>query len=403
MAKILDDVRIIDFASGQLGNYGTMLLADFGAEVIKIEDPETGGDILRSRFPKNEKGSAYHAYMNRGKKSICIDRHNEKGQEILMKLIAKADVVCDSFPAGEMEKCNLGYEKAKQVNHKIIYASHTGYGKTGPMGATAGSDLTAEALCGLMEITGHEGAPPTAHGSRIANQFGGVFYAIGIVSALLYRERSGEGQQIDVASADAMFTALEDILIEEIMTGKIYEREGNRSRSIAPYDTFKVKDGYVSTAVSTDAQWEKFSEAMNMPELMTDPRFKTNETRGLNYKDVLQGMIADRLKDMTREEIENTLRPYNIPSGPTLTVAEAFHSEQLNIRNMIIETRDKALGKLKMPGIPIKMSGIEDMPTASAPLLGEDTEKYLEEVGMNSESIRTLEADNIILCGGGKN
>ncbi len=190
MAKILDGIRIIDFASGQLGNYGTMLLADFGAEVIKIEDPKTGGDILRNRFPKNEKGSAYHAYMNRGKKSICIDRHNEKGQEILMKLIAKADVVCDSFPAGEMEKCNLGYEKAKQVNPKIIYASHTGYGKTGPMSATAGSDLTAEALCGLMEITGHEGAPPTAHGSRIANQFGGVFYAIGIVAALLAKKET---------------------------------------------------------------------------------------------------------------------------------------------------------------------------------------------------------------------
>ena len=146
MTKILDGVRIIDFASGQLGNYGTMLLSDFGAEVIKIEDPGTGGDVMRCRFPKNENGSAYHAYLNRGKKSVCIDRKSIKGQEIIMKLIAKADVVCNSFPAGEMEKCNLGYDKAKEVNPEIIYASHTGYGKTGPMSATAGSDLTAEAL-----------------------------------------------------------------------------------------------------------------------------------------------------------------------------------------------------------------------------------------------------------------
>lgn len=401
MAKILDGVRIIDFTEGQMGNYGTMLLSDFGAEVIKIEDHKKGGDIMRGRFPKNEKGSAYHAYINRGKKSVCIDRTTEQGQALILKLIAKADVVCDSFPAGEMEKCKIGYEDACKVNPGIIYASHTGFGKTGPLSETAGSNMTAEAICGLMDITGHEGAPPTAHGSRMANQFGGVFFAMSIVSALMARERAGEGQQIDVASSDCMFTALEDILVEELFTGRIFIREGNSSRAIAPYDTFKVKDGYVSTAVSTNAQWAKFSEAMNMPELLEDPRFATNETRGEIYKSVLCGMISDKLKDMTRQEIEDMLRPLNIPSGPTLTAAEAIESQHIKARNMVVEVEDKALGKLKMPGIPIKMSGIEDAPTGPAPLLGEDTERYLKEAGLTDEEIQQLAGENIIMREGG--
>lgn len=401
MANILDGVRIIDFTEGQMGNYGTMLLSDFGAEVIKIEDHKKGGDIMRGRFPKNEKGSAYHAYMNRGKKSMCIDRQTKEGQALILKLIEKADVVCDAFPAGEMEQCGIGYEDARKVNPAIIYASHTGFGKTGPLSETAGSNMTAEAICGLMDITGHAGAPPTAHGSRMANQFGGVFFAMSIVAALMARDRTGEGQQIDVASSDCMFTALEDILVEELFTGRVFIREGNSSRAIAPYDTFEVKDGYVSTAVSTNAQWAKFSEAMNMPELLEDPRFATNETRGEIYKSVLCGMISDKLKDMTRQEIEDMLRPLNIPSGPTLTAAEAIESEHIKARNMVVEVEDKALGKLKMPGIPIKMSGVEDVPTGSAPLLGEDTETYLKEAGCTEEEIRQLSSEGIIMCEGG--
>lgn len=401
MAKILDGIRIIDFTSGQMGTYGTMLLSDFGAEVIKIEDYKSGGDSMRRRFPKTEKGSAYHAYMNRGKKSVCIDRKTEDGQALILKLIESADVVCDSFPAGELESCGLSYEDACRVKPDIIYASHTGFGKTGPMNNTAGSNLTAEAVSGLMDITGHEGAPPTSHGSRMANQFGGVFFAMSIVSALIARDKTGEGQQIDVSSTDCMFTALEDILVNELFTGEIFVREGNKSRAIAPYDTFKVKDGYVSTAVSTNAQWEKFSEAMDMPELLTDPRFETNETRGENYIKVLQKILSDRLGQMTRQEIEGTLRPLNIPSGPVLTVAEAFESEQLNSRNMIVEIEDKALGKLKMPGIPIKMSGIEDKPGGSAPLLGADTKALLLEVGCSEEQLRDLTARTVIMCEGG--
>ena len=401
MSRILDGIRVIDFTQGHTGSYGTMLLADFGAEIIKIEDHKTGGDVMRSSFPKNEKGSAYHAYMNRGKRSVCADRHSQKGQEIIARLIETADVVCDSFPAGELERCDLDYDRMKERNPRIIYASQTGFGKTGPMNNTAGNDLTAEALCGLMQITGYPEDKPTAHGSRMADQFGGVFLAFAIISALMARETTGEGQKIDISSADCMFTALEDSVVEAAMSGKRFEREGNRSRSIAPYDTFDVKDGIVSTAVSTNGQWKKFCEAMDMEELLDDPRYATNESRGENYDTSLRKIIADKFKDMTKWEIEALLRPYNIPSGPGYTVPEAFDSEQLSARNMVVEVEDKALGTVKMPGFPIKISGADDVPAGSAPLLGEDTEELLRAVGYDSGEIAAMAEEGIIMCGGG--
>lgn len=402
MSKILDGVRIIDFTQGHTGSYGTMLLADFGAEVIKIEDHKTGGDVLRSSFPKSEKGSAYHAYMNRGKRSVCIDRHSVKGQALIMELIKSVDVVCESFAAGEMERCHLDYEEASKVNPKIIYASQTGFGKTGPLSNTAGNDLTAEALCGLMQITGFPGHKPTAHGSRMADQFGGVFLALAVVGALMVQQETGKGQQIDISSADCMFTALEDSVVEAAMSGKRFEREGNRSRSIAPYDTFEVKDGIVSTAVSTNAQWKKFCTAMNMEELLDDERYATNESRGENYDTSLRKIIADKFQDMTKWEIEALLRPYNIPSGPGYTVPEAFENEQLNSRNMVIDVEDKALGTIKMPGMPIKISGIDDRAVDSAPLLGEHTAELLQSAGFSPQQIEGMAAKGIVMCEGGK-
>lgn len=409
MAKILDGIRILDFTQGHIGSYATMLLADFGAEVIKIEDPENGGDVLRSSFPKTDKGSAYHAYMNRGKKSICIDRNTAEGQAIIMKLIEKADVVCDCFPAGEMERCNIDYAKACEVNPGIIYASQTGFGKYGPMSNSAGCDLTSEAFCGLMQCTGwpdEKGGRPTAHGSRMADQFGGVHLAAGIVAALIVKKETGEGQQVEVASADSMLTALEDCLAEASMSGVTKHREGNGSRSIAPYDTFEVKDGIFSTAVSTNSQWKKFCEVMGFEELLDDPRFTTNEGRGEHYfaedgDKGLREIIDNKFKNMTRKEISELLEPHNIPGGPGYTVEDAFNDEQLNTRNMVLDIDDKAIGRIKMPGVPIKISGIDDTDIKSAPLLGEDTEILLRDAGFNEADIKAFEDKNIVLCEGG--
>lgn len=409
MAKILDGIKILDFTQGHTGSYATMLLTDFGAEVIKIESPEYGGDVLRSSFPKTDKGSAYHAYLNRGKKSICIDWNNKTGQKIIMKLIENADVVCECFPKGEMEKYNIDYESAKKVNPKIIYASQTGYGKYGSMSNSAGCDLTSEAFCGLMQCTGwpdEKGGKPTAHGSRMADQFGGLHLAAGIVAALMAREETGEGQEVEVASADSMLTALEDCLAEASMSGVTKHREGNGSRSIAPYDTFEVKDGIFSTAVSTNSQWKKFCEVMGFEELMNDSRFETNEGRGEHYfsedgEKGLREIIDDKFKNMTRKEISDLFEPHNIPGGPGYTVEDAFNDEQLNTRNMVLEIDDKSIGKIKMPGVPIKISGLDDTDIKSAPLLGENTEELLKCAQFTKNEIEEFEMKRIIVCEGG--
>ena len=384
--RLLEGIRIIDFSTGRFGGYATMLLADFGADVIKVENIKTNGDVLRERAPKNDNGSASHAYFNRGKK-------------IVYELVRNADVVVDSFAAGYMEKLGYGYDELTKVNPKIVVASNTAFGKTGELSYTSGSDIAAQAASGLMDITHHDNMPPSVHGSRIAQQFGNLFFAMSIIGAILARDETGEGQQIDVSACDCMITALEIALFAEKCTGVIFENEGNASRAIAPYDTFRVKDGYVSTAVSTNAQWEKFCNVMGFPQYIDDPRFNTNETRGKNYTSLLRPIIDDSFKDMTRQEIEDKLRPLNISSGPNLTVEEAIHSDQIVHRNMVVEMSDKTVGRIKMPGKAIKMSDVSDIPVVSAPLLGEHTKELLQAEGYNEEQLQDMADAGIIFMG----
>ena len=397
--RLLEGIRIIDFSTGRFGGYATMLLADFGADVIKVENIKTNGDVLRERAPKNDNGSASHAYFNRGKKSVCLDYQSSEGKKIVYELVRNADVVVDSFAAGYMEKLGYGYDELTKVNPKIVVASNTAFGKTGELSYTSGSDIAAQAASGLMDITHHDNMPPSVHGSRIAQQFGNLFFAMSIIGAILARDETGEGQQIDVSACDCMITALEIALFAEKCTGVIFENEGNASRAIAPYDTFRVKDGYVSTAVSRNAQWEKFCNVMGFPQYIYDPRFNTNETRGKNYTSLLRPIIDDSFKDMTRQEIEDKLRPLNIPSGPNLTVEEAIHSDQIVHRNMVVEMSDKTVGRIKMPGKAIKMSDVSDIPVVSAPLLGEHTKELLQAEGYNEEQLQDMADAGIIFMG----
>ena len=397
--RLLEGIRIIDFSTGRFGGYATMLLADFGADVIKVENIKTNGDVLRERAPKNDNGSASHAYFNRGKKSVCLDYQSSEGKKIVYELVRNADVVVDSFAAGYMEKLGYGYDELTKVNPKIVVASNTAFGKTGELSYTSGSDIAAQAASGLMDITHHDNMPLSVHGSRIAQQFGNLFFAMSIIGAILARDETGEGQQIDVSACDCMITALEIALFAEKCTGVIFENEGNASRAIAPYDTFRVKDGYVSTAVSRNAQWEKFCNVMGFPQYIDDPRFNTNETRGKNYTSLLRPIIDDSFKDMTRQEIEDKLRPLNIPSGPNLTVEEAIHSDQIVHRNMVVEMSDKTVGRIKMPGKAIKMSDVSDIPVVSAPLLGEHTKELLQAEGYNEEQLQDMADAGIIFMG----
>ena len=393
--KLLENIRIIDFMQGYTGSYATMLLADYGAEVIKIE-PLEDGDISRTYFPQKEEGSAYNAYINRGKKSICINMGSQQGQDIIMKLIKTADVVCENYPIGFLEKYNLNYEKVKEIKPDIIYASLTGFGKSGDMSKTAGCDLTSQALSGLMGITGFPDSKPTAHGTRIADQYGSVYLAYGIMLALLSRDLEGQGQKVDISSTDCIFTALESGEIKAALSGEDFKREGNNSYSIAPYDTFQTSDGYFSTGVSTDTQWENFCNAMGLEYLLNDEKFSTNELRGKHYTSELRGILRRRFSELTKFECDELLSPLNIPAGPLLTVSEALKNEQLLARDMIVEIEDSDTGKTKMPANPIKMS-LNAQKYVRAPRLGEHTYEYLKEIGIDSEIIEKLANEQILI------
>lgn len=397
MQNLLDGIRIIDFSQGYSAGSGTRLLADFGAEVIKIEKPVTG-DRIRSYAPKNENGSAYHAYINRGKKSVCIDPENPDGRKVILKLIETADIVCGNFPKGVMEKYKLSYNDLIKVKADIVYASLTGFGNTGPLGMNEGSDITSQALCGIMSMTGFPDSPPTLNGSMIADQYGAVFLAYAIILAMIHKFKTGMGQQIDISPVDCLYTALEGGVVACSITGRNFGREGNRSQYIAPYDVYKTLDGYISIAVSTNDQWEKFCESIDLKELLSDPRFETNESRGINYDSVLMPIISEKLITMTKFEIEAALNPFSVPCAPVLTVKEAIEMEQLNSRNMILEAEDKALGKIKMPGLVIKTLSSGEEAVNSAPLLGEHTLYYLKNIGLSHNEITKLMVDRAIGC-----
>ena len=393
--KLLDDIRIIDFTHGYAGTYATMLLADHGAEVIKVEKPGAG-DEARQYFPRKDDGSAYHAHINRGKKSICVNLEDPIGKKIIKRLIETADVVFESFPAGYLESINLDYETMKKTNPQIIYASLTGFGKSGELSNSAGCDLTSQALSGLMGITGFPDSKPTAHGTRIGNEFGSIYAAYGVILGVIARNKTGKGQKIDVSETDCLFTALESGEIYAAIHGTDFAREGNNSHSIAPYDTFRTKDGYYSTGVSTEEQWKNFCNAMDLAELLEDEKFGSNELRGKNYISDLRDILRSRFAEITKYEADELLSPLNIPAGPLFTVSEALENEQLKCRDMIVEIDDKMVGKTLMPANPIKMS-LNEQTYERAPLLGEHTDSYVKEIGFSQDDIRKLEAEGVLI------
>lgn len=323
--KPLTGVKVVDFTQAHAGSLCTMLLADFGAEVIKIERPGVG-DLARYWSPFKNESSGYYAYLNRGKKSISINGGTEEGRKILLDLIKDADVVTENFKYGSMERMGLSYEKIKEVNPEIIYASLNGYGQTGPMKQTIGLDLQLQAGSGLMDRTGFADGAPTKAGPAMGDQLSGTYMATAIMLALIAKKKTGKGQKIDIAILDCLFSILEAAPITYCMTGSVPERVGNSYPSISPYDTFKAKDGYVAIGISTDSQWRKFCDALGMDDLKADERYMTNESRGDHYEDGLKQAIEKVTGTMSKFEIEEKLRNARLACGAVYTVSEAMET-----------------------------------------------------------------------------
>ena len=393
--KPLEGIKIVDFTIAHAGTLSTMLLADQGAEVIKVENVENG-ELGRTFAPENEKGSGYFAFLNRNKKGIAVDMSSEEGKDILLKLIADADVVTENFTYGIMDKCGLGYENLKKINPKIVYASLSGYGRTGPRKKMRALEVQMQSMSGISSISGYPDQAPTRAGTELACHVGGTYLSIAIMIAVISAKKTGIGQRIDVSIVDGVLSMIEAAPIEYTLNGTERERTGNSYPSICPYDTFDTRDGSISVGVSTDRQWGLLCQALGMEELIEDPRYKTNETRGSNYWSGLRDTIQDKLLTMSRFEVERAMRENKIPCGIVYEISEAMESDPVAERKMLIDVEDHTMGNVKMPGIAIKYQNEEENTPAGAPAHGEHTYMYLKELGYSDDEIKELAEKHIV-------
>ena len=391
----LEGIKVLDFTQAHAGSLSTMLLADFGAEIIKIERAGIG-DLARYWEPLKEDCSGYYAFLNRNKSSISLNAFSEEGRQILYKLVKEVDVVCENFKYGSMQRMGLDYDTLKQINPGIIYASLNGFGQTGTMKNAIGLDLQLQAMSGLMDRTGFPDGPPTRVGAAFGDHLSGTYMAMAINLALINKKKTGIGQRIDIAILDSLCSVLEDSPVTQSLKGEIHERTGNRYLSLAPYDTFKTKDGYLSVAVSTDKQWQSFCLALDLDDLANDRIYRTNEGRVDNYDKGLKRILAQRFINLSKVEAEARLLAAGIPCARVYSVKEAMASEQILEREMLIEVDDKAVGKIKFPGIAIKMSKTPGRVVRTAPRLGEQTRKYLSELGLSPIQINDLIKSKVV-------
>ena len=389
----LDGLRVLDLTHAYNGPFCTTLLADNGAEVIKIEPLD--GDQTRTWGPIDEKSgeSGYFAFLNRNKKGVTLNLKSEEGNQLFCQMVKGADVVVENYRVGVAKKLGIDYETLKKINPRIIYASSSGFGQYGPLSHRPAYDIIAQSMGGIVNITGFPDSPPTKVGPSIADNVTGVHLCLGVVMALYNRERTGEGQQIDVSMVDTIFTLLENAIVTTTMTGVIPEREGNIDPAIAPFDIYEAKDGYVAIGVGNDKLFEKFCSVIDMPDLAQNSLYLTNTLRCANYKSGLKDIIQEWVSSKNKGEIEKLFEDAGIPCGPVLNMREAIEHPHIAAREMMVDVTHPAIGKMRIQGCPIKFSRTPGEVKKPAPLLGQ----YNKEVfGLTDEQLEEYKKNGVM-------
>ena len=378
----LKDLLVVDLTRVLVGPYCTMILSDLGARIIKIEAPETGDDS-RKFGPFVKDYSAYFMSLNRGKESIALNLKNENDKKIFEKILSKADILVENFKPGTLEKWGFGWKQVSKKYPKLIYASASGFGQTGPLKELPAYDMVVQGMGGLMSVTGQPNSEPTRVGTSIGDITAGLFTAIGINAALYDRQKTGKGMFIDVSMLDCQIAILENAIARYLSKNEIPKPMGSRHPSIAPFEAFKTKDSYVIIAAGNDKLYENLCNALNLKELVNDGRFKTNSLRSENM-DILKKMLEDKLINKSTGEWIKILESLKIPCGPIFNIKEAVENPQIKARNMIVKAYHKVIGDFKLAGNPIKMSSYKDDNTrGDIPDLDEHREKILEEFKNN--------------------
>jgi len=394
--KPLENIKVLDLSRVLAGPFCTMILSDLGAEVIKVEVPETGDDS-RSFGPFKNGKSLYFISINRDKKSISLNLKTQKGKEILKDLVKRVDIIIENYRPGTMEKLGLGYDVLKEVNPKLIYAASSGFGHSGPYSKKPAYDILAQAMGGVMSITGWPNTPPTRVGMSLGDITASLYTAIGINAALYQREKTGLGQKIDVAMLDCQVSILENALARFQVENKPPEPLGNRHPTITPFQAFKANDGYFVIAIGNDNLWKDFCLTINRADLITDEKFKTNGLRTQNVDELAKTLESIFVTKSVKEWL-HLIEDAKVPCAPINTVDKLFDDAQIKSRNMIVNVDDMQAGSLKIAGNPIKMTTIhEESQRKPAPEIGENNEEiYQQLLGFDKSTLEQLKKEGVI-------
>ena len=406
LKHLLSHVKVLDLSRVLAGPWSGQILADLGAEVIKVERPGAGDDtrawgppFLKDENGANSKESGYYLGVNRGKKSITVDISKPKGQEIIKALAKEADVILENYKVGTLDRYHLDYESIRKINPKIIYCSITGFGQTGPKANHLAYDFLIQAMGGLMSVTGEKdqkpGGGPQKVGIPIIDLITGSYATIGILAALSNRAVTGEGEYIDMSMLDVQVGLLSNQAMNYLMTGKTPERGGNAHPNIQPQDVFKCSDGQVVLAVGNDGQFEKLCAAMGFPELSKDERFKTNAQR-VKHQSELRPLLDSAFITQSRAYWTEKMEQAEVPCGPINSVAEALHDPQIVHRNMVRTLDHPVSGTVPQVMTPFHFKNASIKADTAPPLLGQHTLNILQELGYSQEGIEKLRSDGVV-------
>jgi crotonobetainyl-CoA:carnitine CoA-transferase CaiB-like acyl-CoA transferase len=390
MSGPLAGLKVIELCHVMAGPTCGLMLADMGADVIKLEKMPGGDDTRRSVPPMVGDESAAYLMMNRNKRGIAVDLKTEDGQTVLRRLLADADVMTENYRAGVMERMGFGYERLRRDNPKLIYCSISGFGRSGPYADRAGFDLVAQGMSGLMSITGEgPGRPPVKVGAPVTDITAGVLAAMGILAALHYRARTGEGQMVDTSLFEAgiIHTYWQSAIA--LATGVAPGPMGSAHPLNAPYQAFQTKDGWITIGAANQTNWLRLVEVLGVAQLADDPRFATNPGR-MQHLGELEAALAPYFRERASGEWLELLERASVPAGPVLDILQMHADEQTIAREMIVKTAHGKLGAVKTVGLPVKFSSTAGKVRRSAPLYGEHTREVLREHGFADAEIERM-------------